>query len=525
MYIRVLSAIALLCLILTPSLEGRSHSSTRHHAQVIKRKPQPTTHLQQKKQRQVERKRPPRVAATKQLRPRKALVTKKRPQKALVAKRKQQGLARRTNSKPQSKQAISQRKRNPSSKVISRKGTRPTSVSLRSKPQQKMSRAQKRQCAKSTLNKNQCTRNIPIKNIPLKQSLPPQKLDYLSLLPLHTQNKAKLGGLDQLLTKGKRGQGQTVAVIELSGEWQQIKDVGNGKYGSLPPECKVNYKANFLTPIGGPGLHPEQMNDWLRDKGNPHHGSSVSSVILDLAPQAKILPVSTYACYSSDVFYDRADALMDLSRRSEVNIINISSGYTDFEIKSIYKPKKDGSEERLIKTIYRPKLLDAFKAVAKAGKVVVIGAGNDSREIHAPTFEPDDGRMKEEEQIGHLMQELDPETRKSIIVAGSYDLDTQKIASYSNKPGSFKNIQEAFLLAPGKHWQQYDNMVGDGTSAAAPYICAAIANLTSNRKFSPKRAVQALKDTAERRPDVGTYGRGIIRADKALELLERAGGG
>jgi hypothetical protein len=128
------------------------------------------------------------------------------------------------------------------------------------------------------------------------------------------------------------------------------------------------------------------------------------------------------------------------------------------------------------------------------------------------------------ELAGHLMKELDPETRKSIILAGSCALEERKIAAYSNKPGALKNAQEAFLIAPGHYATSYNDDVAIGTSFAAPYICAAIANLTSNRKFSPKRAVQALKDSAERRLDVGTYGRGIIRADKALELLERAGG-
>ncbi|MBY0500629.1 MAG: S8 family serine peptidase [Alphaproteobacteria bacterium] len=521
MYIRALSVIALFCLTISSPLEGRSPSLARHHhAQVIKKKAQVLSHITQKRQHQVERKRPTRVTTVKRLYSRKALVTKKRPQKALMAKKRPQRVVRRTHVKPQPKQTLSQRKKNPSSRVTPTKSTRPRSISPKRRPQQKIARAQKRQLAKSAINKNQCTQHIPVKDIPQQQ-----KPDYLSLLPLHTQNKVKLGGLDQLLVKEMKGQGQTVAVIELSGGWQQIKDVGNGTYGNLPPECKANYKSNFLTPIGGPGLHPEQMNDFIRDKGNPYHGSSVTSVILDLAPQAKILPVSTYACYGSDVFYDTADALMNLSKRSDVSIINMSSGYTKFKINSIYKPNKNGGEERLMKTIYPPRLTEAFKAIAKAGKVVVIAAGNDNREIQAPAFEAENEIVKEEDQVGHLMQELDPETRKSIIVAGSYDLDNRKIAAYSNKPGSLKNIQDSFLLAPGKHVQQYDDMVGDGTSSAAPYICAAIANLTSHRKISPKRAVQALKDTAERRPDVATYGRGIIRADKALELLERAGGG
>ena len=215
---------------------------------------------------------------------------------------------------------------------------------------------------------------------------------------------------------------------------------------------------------------------------------------------------------------------MDLSKRPNVSIINMSSGYTDFERAPQDKPGINGIKEYLFKTIYRPKLIEAFKTVAKAGKVVIIAAGNEGKPIDIPQFLPL-GQIGTHELVGYLMQELDPETRKSIIVAGSYDPDTQKIASYSNKPGSLKNIQEAFLLAPGRYVQQYNNIMWEGTSFAAPYICAAIANLTSNRKISPRRAVQVLKDTAERRPDVGTYGRGIIRADKALELLERSGGG
>ncbi|MBX9806066.1 MAG: S8 family serine peptidase [Alphaproteobacteria bacterium] len=109
-------------------------------------------------------------------------------------------------------------------------------------------------------------------------------------------------------------------------------------------------------------------------------------------------------------------------------------------------------------------------------------------------------------------------------MAGSCDPDTRTITSYSNKPGSLKNAQDAFLFAPGNHVTNFAKKddVAVGTSFAAPYICAAIANLASKRNITPKRAVQALKETAERRPDVRTYGRGIIRADKALEYLERA---
>jgi subtilisin family serine protease len=349
----------------------------------------------------------------------------------------------------------------------------------------------------------------------------------LSFLPFHNRENAKAGGLDKLLARDLNGQGQTVAVIELSGEWQPLREAMNGRAGFLPPQLKANYKANFLTPIGGPGLHPEEKNDWLRDKnricgGSPYHGSSVSSVILDFAPQAKVLPVSTYYCRNSSQFYDTANALIDLSRRPDVSIINMSSGYTDFKLMPKNEPKEGSNEEYLYKTIYPPTLIEAFKAVAKAGKVVVIAAGNEGEAINVPQFQP--LGQGGEELAGYLMQELDAETRQSIVVAGSCDPDTRTITSYSNRAGLLKNVQDAFLLAPGNHVTNFakNDDVAIGTSFAAPYICAAIANLASKRNITPRRTVQALKETAERRPDVRTYGRGIIRADKALEYLERA---
>jgi hypothetical protein len=520
MYIRILSFIALLCVILIPSLEGRSHSSTRHHAQAIKRKPQPINHLKQKKQRQVERKKATRAVTTKQLHSRRALATQKKQQKVAVAGKNQHRIIS-AKPKPQLKRAALQRKKTP----ILNKRTRRAAVSSRYQHQRKAALIQKKQSSQSTLKRTQPKTSLQQKKISVHKNNSRNKSDYLSLLPFHNRENAKAGGLDQLLDKDMKGQGQTIAVVELSGVWKALKDAINNKSGRLSPELKANYKSNFLTPIGGPGLHPEQMNDWIRDRGNTNHGSSVSSIVLDLSPQAKVLPVSTFLCRHTDQFYDTADALMDLSRRLDVSIINISSGYTRSTSYLKTERKADGTEIDLFKTIYNPKLKEAFKAVAKAGKVVVMAVGNDSKYIHIPRLRSTYEIMGREELIGHLLQELDPETRESIIIAGSCNPDTRKITSYSNKPGLLKNAQEAFLLAPGNHVTSYNDDIAVGTSYAAPYICAAIANLTSNRKISPRRAVQALKDTAERRPDVGTYGRGIIRADKALELLERAGGG
>ena len=548
-----LAALFLVSFIVSSSVEGRVHSHARPQVSSFKktttRNFAPTKNLSpQRKKQVVAQKSPPcplvakrpqarRTLIAKRPPPRKAAVTQKAPLKATPIN-KRQVVAKRTPSQvvgrdhPQVRQTNLQRKKvSPVKTAPNIRSRQAANSKLQYQHQQKTSLTQRRRPSQPAFKGSSRRQALLAKRTFANQTSAnrktPQKADYLSLLPFHTQSNAKAGGLDKLLAKDMKGQGQTVAVIELSGDWQQIKDVMNGKYGNLPPERKANYKSNFLTPIGGPGLHPEEMNDWIRNREHngidcPHHGSSVSSVILDLAPQTKVLPVSTYACYRSDQFYDVADALMDLSKRPDVGIINMSSGYTDFEINSISKKKQDGSEERLIKTIYRPKLVEAFKAVAKAGKVVVIAAGNQGIPIQVPEFVTSEENVRREDLFGHLMQELDSETRQSVILAGSYDPETRQIASYSNKPGSLKNAQEAFLFAPGKHLQQYDYMVGDGTSLAAPYICAVLSNLTSNLNISPRRAVQALKETAERRPDVRTYGRGIIRADKALELLERS---
>jgi hypothetical protein len=361
---------------------------------VIKKRAQPINHLKQRKQRQVERKRPPRVAATKHLRSRKVFVTKKRPQKAVVAKKSPSRLTP-SKQKHRLKRVVLQKKKSPASKTALSKRARRTSVSPKSQHQRKASLVQKKQSSQVALKKTQFKKNLQQKKAPVSRNSSLRKPDYLSLLPYHDQQRAKDGGLDKLLSRDMKGQGQTVAVIELSGEWKALKDAANGKYGGLPPEIKANYKSNFLTPIGGPGLHPEQMNDWIRDRGDsPYHGSSVSSVVLDLTPQAKVLPVSTYYCRHSHQFYDTADALMDLSRRPDVSIINMSSGFTNFEKTSKGKLGTSETKEYLFKRIYPPKLTEAFKAVAKTGKVVVIAVGNEGKSIDVPQFLPDGHRYK-----------------------------------------------------------------------------------------------------------------------------------
>ncbi|MBA3813517.1 MAG: hypothetical protein H0X26_03360 [Alphaproteobacteria bacterium] len=142
--------------------------------------------------------------------------------------------------------------------------------------------------------------------------------------------------MDKLHLKNFYGQGQTIAVIEESGTYNSLRDAINNPYAPLSPEKRESYRNNFLTSIGDPrpfALHPEEQNDIIRaiDK-NRYHGASVASISLDHAPQAKVLPVSTYSSSQPrelHEFYDVADAMMELSTRPEIGIINISAGHID----------------------------------------------------------------------------------------------------------------------------------------------------------------------------------------------------
>ncbi|HLB59946.1 MAG TPA: hypothetical protein VJL87_07710 [Bdellovibrionota bacterium] len=123
--------------------------------------------------------------------------------------------------------------------------------------------------------------------------------------------------------------------------------------------------------------------------------------------------------------------------------------------------------------------------------------------------------------MGHLVESLDAETLQSVILAGNLDPNTLLASESSNRPGNWVEAQDRFLYAPGHHMLSHFDFVEWGTSLSAPYICAAIANLCSKPGVTPKMAVKALMDSADERPEKAIYGRGVIRADKALELLER----
>jgi hypothetical protein len=178
----------------------------------------------------------------------------------------------------------------------------------------------------------------------------------------------------------------------------------------------------------------------------------------------------------------------------------------------------DGTEDYKFKFVLAPKYINAVKAVASAGKALVISAGNDGQEIpHNDFFHtvPSEGGPVRSFN-SYLLENLDLKTRESVIFAGNLDPDTGIAAADSNKPGQRREVQEMFLFAPGTHQHAcHKDRIDKGTSLAAPYISAMLANLLAKPGVTPKRAAQALKDSAQIR-----NGMRVMRVDKALELLE-----
>ena len=262
-----LAALFLFSFIASSTVEGRVHSHARPQVSSFKktttRNIAPTKNLSpQRKKQVVAQKRPPRPLVAKRLQarrtliakrppPRKVAVTQKGPLKATPIN-KRQVVAKRTPSRVvgraqrQVRQTSLQRKKvSPVKTAPNVRSRQAANSKLQYQHQQKTSLTQRRRPSQPAFKGSSRRQALLAKRTFANQTFvnrnAPLKTDYLSLLPFHTQNNAKVGGLDKLLAKDMKGQGQTIAVIELSGGWQQIKDAANGKYGNLSPERKSNY--------------------------------------------------------------------------------------------------------------------------------------------------------------------------------------------------------------------------------------------------------------------------------------------
>lgn len=154
-----------------------------------------------------------------------------------------------------------------------------------------------------------------------------------------------------------------------------------------------------------------------------------------------------------------------------------------------------------------PELLAAIDRATKAGIIVVIAAGNDSKSNPDPFAQTANS----------------PEANGLVIIAGSTGPGAG-LSSFSDKAG---NGAAHYLAAVGYHvrapCEDTQVCLWDGTSFAAPQISGAIALLAQAfPNLSGSQIVQILFDSARDAGNAGTdavYGRGILDLTKAFQPL------
>ena len=179
-----------------------------------------------------------------------------------------------------------------------------------------------------------------------------------------------------------------------------------------------------------------------------NHGTHVSGIILNLAPQVKIIPIKIEG-FGGDQSFVKA---LQLAENSPAHIVNISMrlSYTGREIS--------------------PNVRTALFKLAQAGKLIVIAAGNES----APLMEYPYTSSLVELSNHPLMKK-----RLLLVGASSYNNNTETLAEFSNFPGHsiFDMPQTFFITAPGDNVRS--SITGglfaekSGTSMAAPMVVGA----------------------------------------------------
>jgi len=152
-------------------------------------------------------------------------------------------------------------------------------------------------------------------------------------------------------------------------------------------------------------------------------------------------------------------------------------------------------------------LRQSLSAAASADRVLVFAAGNTGS---ASPRQPG-------------LFAATPEARGRGIVVGAVDRD-QVIADFSNRAGSAADV---FLVAPGEGLRTVadggGNAIVSGTSAAAPIVAGAAANLLSAAPhLSGASVVSILLDSARDLGAPGTdavYGRGMLDLARALQPM------
>lgn len=178
------------------------------------------------------------------------------------------------------------------------------------------------------------------------------------------------------------------------------------------------------------------------------HGTHVSGIISNIAPQAEIIPIKIEG-FAGDQNFVKA---LQLAAESPAHIVNISMrlSYTRREIS--------------------PNVRLALFQLAQAGKLIVIAAGNESSPL-----------MEQPYTASLVALSTHPLMRKRLLLVGasSYKNGMESLAEFSNFPGAyaFEMAQPYFITAPGDHIRSAitGGFFGEksGTSMAAPMVVGA----------------------------------------------------
>ncbi|MBY0500903.1 MAG: S8 family serine peptidase [Alphaproteobacteria bacterium] len=178
------------------------------------------------------------------------------------------------------------------------------------------------------------------------------------------------------------------------------------------------------------------------------HGTHVTGIISSIAPQAKIIPIKM-GMFGGDQSFVKA---LQMATSSPAHIVNISMrlSHTGREIS--------------------PNVRTALIQLAKAGKLIVIAAGNESSPMMSQAYTA---------SLIELAQDPLMEGCLLIVGASTYKNGKETLAEFSNYPGkgSFGITQTYFITAPGDKIRSTltGGLFGEksGTSMATPMVVGA----------------------------------------------------
>jgi subtilisin family serine protease len=230
-----------------------------------------------------------------------------------------------------------------------------------------------------------------------------------------------------------------------------------------------------------------------------NHGTHVSGIIASLAPQAQIIPIKL-GLFGGDQAFVRA---LHIAANSPAQIVNISMRLTH-----------TGRE-------LSPNVRQALIQLAKAGKLIVIAAGNESAPLMANAY-----------TRSLVDLSLDPLVEGHLLLAGasSYKNGKEILAEFSNYPGqsAFGMAQAYFLTAPGDRISSAitGGFFGEksGTSMAAPMIVGVACLLKQAFPCAQAETLAYLLLKSARKTSLDgkdlprtQFGAGIVNLKSALE--------